>query len=1065
MTLAEVSNLLCVRPARHDLTNVLNQAFMRMRPICRLLLLMCLFTAGSQYSLFSQVTPSTAELRITGKVTDESAVPLSGVSVTLRGTSRGTTTDEGGNFTITVPGANSVLVFSYQGYLSQDVPVNNRTTINIQMAPDATRRDLSEVVVVGYGTQRKVDLTGSVASVTRKDFVNKPFSSPDQILGGRVPGVNIANRSGDPGAPIDVRIRGIGTTGNNQPLWVIDGVPIVQTSNITVNTGSSTESNPLAGINTNDIESIDVLKDASASAIYGARAANGVIIVTTRRGKEGRTSVTYDGYYGVQYVPKARYFDVLNVDQYIALQAELGRDLSAFSGQPFVDWQDAIFKNGPTHSHNLTVSGGSQKATYNVGAGYVVSDGVERGQGFKRLSLKVNSDIQATKFLRFGESLLISSVDRLVQSESGLFAAWSSAANAPYFKIYDPDGPQGYNIETDDTRGEGASGLNMVWRTDTRTNETRIFSKKMLGSVYAELEPITGLKYKMTLGADYNVGDGYFFQETADFGDEERRSLLVQERPLELTTNMSQTLTYHTAFDKHDITALIGHEETTFKFNKMRIQGSGLFNTNVRLPAVASTVASANEADHWALRGLLARVFYSFDNKYLFTFNVRRDATSRFNENNRSGTFPSFSVGWRLSEESFMKDQDIFTDLKIRASWGESGNQFTGQNFAYLNSLATTIFYVIGTGQAIVRGPAPIVFANQNLKWERSAQTDIGFDALLFGGKLELTFDYFNKSTNNVLLSLPIPYSSGYFLPADANLGKIRNSGVEFSAYYRNAIGKLRYSIGGNITTVKNEVLSLGDIPEIITGIGGGQTHRTTVGQPLGYFYGYQTDGIYQNQTDIDNALPDAFSSGPAPGDIRFKDVNGDKVIDAGDRTIIGKSIPDLYYGLNISANYKAFDLSIFLQGVAGTEIYNDAGRSLMSMNNGNNQLTEVLGRWDGEGSTNTIPRASNDDPNGNNRYSDRWIESGDFLRIKNIQIGYTFPPGFLSRITREVLSSSRIYIGVNNLATFTKYKGYDPEVTRGFSFQKGEFPLANGQDSGGSPQPTIVQAGWTITL
>lgn len=1020
-------------------------------------------TMGSSISVYSQ--PTTAGQKVSGKIIDENSNPLIGVSVTVKGASQGTSTDENGNFSITAPSANSTLVISYQGYATQEIALNNRKNLNLQLSPDASQRDLNEVVVVGYGTQRKVDLTGSVASVTRKDFVNKPFSSPDQILGGRVPGVNIANRSGDPGAPIDVRIRGIGTTGNNQPLWVIDGVPIVQTSNVTVNTGSSTESNPLAGINTNDIESIDVLKDASAAAIYGARAANGVIIVTTRRGKEGRTSVTYDGYYGTQFVPKNRRFDLLNVDQYIALQAELGRDLSAFSGEPFVDWQDAIFRTAPTQSHNITVNGGTQKATYNIGAGYITGEGVERGQGFKRISLKVNSDVQATKWLRFGESLLLSSVNRLVQSESGLFAAWSSSANAPYFKIYDPAGPLGYNIETDQTRGNGASGSNLVWRTDTRTNETRIFSKKMLGSVYAELEPIKGLKYKLTLGADYNVGDGFFFQETADFGDEERRSLLVQERPLELTTNMSQTLTYNTKFDKHDVTVLVGHEETTFKFNKMRIQGSGLFNTNVRLPAVASTVASANEADHWALRGLLARVFYSFDEKYLFTFNVRRDATSRFDKDNRSGTFPSFSVGWRLSEEAFMSNQKLFSDLKIRASWGESGNQFTGQNFAYLPSLATTIFYVIGSGQSIVRGPAPIVFANQNLKWERSAQTDIGFDALMLGGKVEVTFDYFNKSTNDVLLSLPIPFSSGYFLPADANLGKIKNSGIELAAYYRNAFGKFRYSIGGNITTVKNEVISLGNIPEIITGIGGGQTHRTTVGQPLGYFYGYQTDGIYQNQQEVDAALPDAFSSGPVPGDIRFKDINNDKVIDAGDRTFIGKSIPDFYYGLNISANYAQFDISVFLQGVAGLEIYNDAGRSLMSMNSGNNQLAEVLGRWDGEGSTNSIPRASQEDPNGNNRYSDRWIEKGDFMRIKNIQIGYTFAPGFLSRITKEVLTSSRLYIGVNNLATFTKYKGYDPEVTRGFSFQKGEFPLANGQDSGGSPQPTIVQAGWSITL
>lgn len=1033
------------------------KVFIRFFP---LFLLFCTLSCFTATSAFAQVA-APVEKRITGKVTDENGNGVPNATVAVKGAQTVTQTDANGNYSINAP-SNATLVFTSVGYAPIEVEARGRTTVNTNLSTQSS--SLGEVVVVGYGTQRKVDLTGAVASVTRKDFANRPFTSPDQILGGRVPGVNITNRSGDPGAPIDVRIRGIGTTGNNQPLWVIDGVPIVQTTNITVNTGSSTESNPLAGINTNDIESIDVLKDASAAAIYGARAANGVIIITTRRGKEGRTSVTYDGSYGVQYVPKGRRLDVLDVSQYIALQKELGRNLSAYAGKPFVDWQDAIFQRGPVHNHNLTISGGTQKANFNVSGGYLENTGVELGQGFKRASLKVNSDISVGKYLRFGESVLLSSVNRLTQTEGGLFAAFNGALNAPYFQIYG-DGYKGYNLETDETRGPGATGYNYVWRSDLDVNNTTIQHKKFLGSVYGEFEPVTGLKYKLTAGVDYNVGDGYFFQEKMDFGNEERRSLLVQERPLELTTTLAHTLTYNKSFGKHDLTALAGYEETSFEFNKMRIQGSNLFNTNVRLPAVASTVASANEADHWALRGLLARVFYSYNDKYLFTFNVRRDATSRFAKNNRSGVFPSFSAGWRVSEEGFMKNQSLFSNLKLRASWGQSGNQFTGQNFAYLPSLATTIFYVVGASQSIVRGPAPIVFANSNLKWERSTQTDAGFDATLLGGKMDLTFDYYHKITNDVLLSLPIPYTSGYFLPADANLGKIKNTGIELSANYRNRLGDFRYSIGGNITTVKNKVLTLGSVPEIITGTSGAQTHRTTAGESLGYFYGFKTNGIYQNEEEVSKALPDAYSAGPKPGDIRFVDVNGDGKIDAGDRTKIGSSIPDFFYGINLSANYKRFDLTVFLQGVAGNEIYNGARIALENMSNGNNQLKTVLDRWKGEGTSNTMPRASLEDPNANNRYSDRWIEKGDFMRIKNLQLGYTIPGNTLSRATREFISGSRIYVGINNLATFTKYKGYDPEVTRGFSFQKGEFPLANGQDPGGSPQPTIVQVGWSITL
>jgi TonB-linked SusC/RagA family outer membrane protein len=1022
-----------------------------------LVLFLSTFACFTGNFAFGQTSP------VSGKVTDENGNPVQGVTVAVKGTQVSTQTDAAGSFTINAP-TNATLVFSSVGYTAGEMEVKGRRTVNLTLATLAS--NLGEVVVVGYGTQRKVDLTGAVASVTRKDFANRPFTSPDQILGGRVPGVNISNRSGDPGAPIDVRIRGVGTTGNNQPLWVIDGVPIVQTTNMTVNTASSTESNPLAGINTNDIESIDVLKDASAAAIYGARAANGVIIVTTRRGKEGKTTVTYDGSYGVQYVPKGRQLDLLNVDEYIALQTEIdpSRNFSAYKGRPFVDWQDAIFKRGAVHSHNLTVSGGSQRANFSVAGGYQENAGVELGQGFKRGSLKVNSDINVGKFLRFGESVLLSSVYRLTQSETGTYAAYNGALNAPYFAIYG-NGPKGYNLETNETRGPGANGFNYVWRSDLDYNKTDIYAKKFLGSVYGEVEPIKGLKYKLTAGVDYNVGDGYFFQNTVNWGNDPRRSLLTQERPLELTTTLAHTLTYNKIFGTHSLTALAGYEETSFEFSKMRIQGSGLFNSAVRLPSVATTVASANEADHWALRGLLARLFYSYRDKYLFTFNVRRDATSRFAEEHRSGVFPSFSAGWRVSEEGFMKNQRLFSSLKVRASWGESGNQFTGQNFAFLPSLGTTIFYVIGAGQSIVRGPAPIVFANKGLKWETSTQTDIGLDASLLGGKVDVTFDYFHKLSNDVLLSLPIPYTSGYFLPADANMGQIKNSGIELSANYRNRAGQFRYSIGGNITTVKNEVVTLGSVNEIIAGYFGNQTHRTAVGQSLGYFYGYKTDGIYQNAAEVSKAVPDAYSAGPKPGDIRFVDVNNDGKVDAGDRTYLGKSIPDFFYGINLSANYKQLDLSVFLQGVGGIQIYNGARIALENMSGGNNQLRSVLDRWKGEGTSNTMPRADRNDPNGNNRYSDRWIENGDFMRIKNLQLGYTFSPSFLGRATRELISNSRIYIAFNNLATFTKYRGYDPEVTRGFSYQKGEFPLANGQDPGGSPQPTMMQVGWSITF
>lgn len=1007
--------------------------------------------------------PNLDELRVTGKVTDDTGEGLIGATVSVKGANSGTVTDINGMYAVTVKDGSAVLVFSYTGYASREEEVGTRTTIDVQLASGL---NLEQVVVVGYGTQRKADLTGAVASVTAKDIGTRPITSLDQAIGGRAPGIHISNRSGDPGAPIEVRIRGVGTAGNNKPLWVIDGVAVELTSNATVNTASYSESNPLAGINPADIESIDVLKDASAAAIYGSRAMNGVILVTTKRGKEGRTTATYDTYFGVQEVAKGRRLDVLNVAEYTALQKEIGRDLSAFSGKPEYDWQDAIFQKGQMQSHNLSVSGGSRNVTFNVAGGYLDQDGVEVGQGFRRMSLRSNTDAKVGDRLRFGQSLIISSTNRLVQSEGGNFAAFQSSINAPYFNPVDASDALGYTASTNATRGEGVSATNYLWATDTRYNETRVVNRKILGSVFGELEILKNLKFRMLYGADYNVTDGFFWQEktAVNYGTGTRGSLLVQERPIELMRNWTNTMTYSKDFGSNNFTILGGYEEVNFRYDKLRLQGRDLFNSNIRFASVANSVAGANEADHWALRSLFSRANLTLRDKYLLQANVRRDESSRFAPGNRVGIFPSFSAGWRLSEESFFesaKDKGI-EYVKLRVSWGQLGNQYTSGSFSYLSSLAINSFYALGNDP--VRGPAPVVLANKDLTWERSTQTDFGVELGLFKGHLDVVFDYYNKVSDDVLLSLPVPMSTGYFLPADANIGSIKNSGIELSATYNNRAGKVRYSIGGNITTVKNEVTDLGSIPEIVTGTGGGQTHRTTVGQPLGYFYGYKTNGIYQTEAEAAAALPDA-SGKPSAGDIRFVDVNGDGKISAADQTNIGSSIPELLYGATASASWKGWDLSIFFQGIGKVQVYNQARRSLENMNNGNNQLTTTLNRWTPSNTNTDMPRATGGDPNGNNRFSDRWVENAAFTRIKNLQLGYAFPSDKVSSKTKDFLSGARVFVAVQNLATFTKYKGYDPEVTRGASFQKGEFSLANGQDSGGSPQPRVTQFGLQVTF
>jgi TonB-linked SusC/RagA family outer membrane protein len=1007
------------------------------------------------------------ETSISGRITDaETGEPLPGVSILIKGKTQGTSSDNDGHYTLNLPPSDGPvsLVFSFIGYQPQEIQVTNQTTINVGLAQDITA--LEEVVVVGYGTQRKVDLTGAVGSLRASDIdiASKAITNADQLLAGRVAGVQITNRSGDPGAPIDVRIRGVGTAGVNSPLWVIDGVPIVQTTNITVNTSSTTDSNPLIGINPADIESIDVLKDASAAAIYGARAANGVIIVTTKRGKAGKAQLTYDGYIGAGTPWKK--LDVLNIKQYIDIQSKLGNDFSEFASLPEVDWQDQVFRTSKVASHNIGVNGGTENANYFIGIGYMDQQGIELTQGFKRYSLKANSDVKIGKRIKIGESMLISSTQRNIQSEDAVFAAASAAANQPFFQVYNPDGPGGYNPETAESRGTQGSSQNYVMRTDPDFTYTKVLARKLLASVYGELDILEGLKYRISEGADYNVGDGSYYTGPIGYDGSPAPSLLVQERPIELTTNFNQTLTYIKSFGKHSLTILAGHEETNFRYDKIRLQGSDLFNPNIKFASTGVQVAGANEADQWALRGYLGRVNYAFADKYLFTFNIRQDYSSRFSKDNRSQAFPSFSAGWRLSQESFFPTTSFIDDVKIRAGWGQSGNQFTGTNFAFLTTLQPTIFYVVGTGpQTVVRGPAPINFANPNVKWETGTQFDIGADLSFFAGKLTATFDYYNKTTNDILLGLPLPYTSGFFLPTDANVGKMINRGIEFALDYRSTAGNLKYDVGGNITTIHNEVLDLGNIPQIISGVGGAQTHQTVVGQPIGSFYGYKTDGIFQNQAEIDAAVPDNISGGREPGDIRFVDVNKDGQIDAEDRTYLGSPIPKFYYGINGSLTLKNFDLSLLLQGVSGQKVYNQARASMEDLRGTQNFLTSALNYWDGEGSSNTMPRLTADDDNQNTRYSDRWIENAGFMRIRDLQLGYAIPSGALTDWTKGMISRFRIYIAAHNLFTFTDYQGYDPEVTRGQSFQKGETPLSNGQDGGSSPQPRIIQFGWQVTF
>lgn len=1002
----------------------------------------------------AQAVSSSSRKTVSGKVTDESGNGLSGVTVTIRGTQQATQTDANGNYTISAP-ANATLEFSSVGFARNTVETKGKSTVNATLS--AQTSNLNEVVVVGYGTQRKADLTGAVGSITRKDFANKPFTSPDQILTGRIAGVNITNRSGDPGAPIEVRIRGIGTAGNNQPLWVIDGVPVAtNTSTITVNTNSGTESNPLSGINPSDIESIDVLKDASATAIYGARANNGVILVTTKRGKAGTAVLSYDGYVGAQAVPKDKLFKVLNTEQFIKFQKEgMDNDFSAFAGKPTVDWQDLVYRTGVATTHNLTVSGGNQNATYSFGGGYFKQEGIQIAQNFARYSAKATSDVKVGKYLKFGESLLLGRTERQVQSEETMNSGSIATTNAPFFQPYKANGE--YNPSSTANTG-GASAQNLLWQNDPGAGYTKLQHNKILGNLYGEIEPIKGLKYKASIGLDYNEATGVFYQNAIDFdaSGAPRTSLIVNEQPKEATLTLTHTLTYDKTFGKNKLTALVGYEQTSYLLRRLRVQANGLFNPPLGLAGGAGAFGSSETADHWNIQGKLARLFYSYDERYLLTATIREDKSSRFAKANNTGYFPSFSVGWRLSQEKFLKDSKLFNDLKIRAGWGQSGNQFTGTNFSYLPALSSNVKYVVGKGnQAIVTGYAPVLFANPDLKWETAIQTNIGLDFSMVNYKLSGSVDYFSRTTKDLLISIPVALTTGFYQFADLNSGTLTNKGVEVTLSYRDKIGDFGYNVSGNFTHVKNQFTKL---PEGIDYIQLNDK-RISVGRPLGYFYGYKTDGIYQ--TDAEVPTTEGYAGAKA-GDIRFVDVNGDKKLTDADRTFLGSPIPKFFYGMSLNGNYKSLDLSIVLQGVGNYTVFDGPRSGLESMSGTSNQSVAVLERWTPTHKTNSMPRA-NSSYNTSNGFTDRFLENAAFLRVKNLQLGYNIKS--ISSATKGVISYARFYIGVSNLFTFTKYKGYDPEVTRQQSFAGGENQFLNGYDNGSSPQPRMFQLGWQINF
>lgn len=1003
---------------------------------------------------------------VRGIVTDgETKEAIIGATVLEKGTLNGTTTDYDGRFLISVSDANDSLEIAFVGYKTIVEPINGRSEVNVQIFQELT--ELDEVVVIGYGTQKKKVTTGAIASVNSEEIVSTPILRMEQAMQGRTAGVQVTNLSGQPGEAPTVRVRGAGTTGNAEPLYIVDGMAV----------------GGIDYLNPGDIETIDVLKDAASAAIYGARAANGVILITTKGSKEGDMTVTYSGYHGVQNV--ARTIDMLNAEQYRMIMNEGARN--AGLTEPFdlneipkhnTNWQDHLFQsNAPITNHEISVSGGTKKSSYISSMSYFSQQGIIGGDKsqFDRITGRLNSRHQVNDFFRFGSNLAYSHIVRRgIASNQSFNGAYSSALNLdPLTPLYETDenilSQYPYSVEpvvtTTDGRVYGISNyvgaevVNPLALLEIQNAETRV--DKIVGNVFGEIEVIEGLKLNTSFGIDlaYVLNDSYrplFFLNGAQLNDEKTSVSKGIDRYY--TWQWENTLVFSRQIEDHNISLLAGTTASRSVFENL----TG-FNAKVPITdpdhvylnmATDTAWTAGGGAWHAALLSAFGRVTYDYKSKYSFTGILRRDGSSKFGANKRYGIFPSLGVSWVLSDEDFIPDLGPVNFLKLRASWGINGNQEIG-NYQFISVMDKSRGYIFGGGRMI--GASPAYIENNDIHWEESEQIDIALDVRAYQNRLTATIDYYVKTTSGLLERIPIPAHVGND-PPYANVGSVQNKGVEISINWRQSINDFNYSVGVNAAYNKNKMVKIGNEEGVLPGASwaiAGMVTRAEVGLPIGYFWGYKTDGIFQNLTDVYSHIGSTgqvLQPNAKPGDVRFVDVDKNGVLNEKDRTIIGNPTPDWTLGFNTSAQYKQFDFSMLIVGSLGNDVFNGMQRRDLRYTN---KPATSLDRWTGEGTSNTVPRYTWIDINNNNRISDLYIEDGSFAKVKNIQIGYTIPKGILSKFKSK---DWRFYISVENLLTITKYSGADPEIGAMSSFDIGI-------DRGIYPQSRTLRLGTSMTF
>lgn len=1057
---------------------------------------------------------------IKGHVIDEKKEPIIGASILVKGTSEGTITDYDGNFSLKEVPGNAVLVVSYMGYETQEILLNNRKEIKISMRENTQLID--EVVVVGYGVQKKRDVTTAIASLRSGDLKGQPVTSMAEAMTGRMPGVQVTQASGAPGASLSIKVRGTGTiTAGTSPLYVVDGIPLAEEQ--------------LNTFNMNDVESIEVLKDASSAAIYGSRGSNGVVLITTKKGSEGKVSVNYSGYYGWQSVSKK--IDMLNAYEYADLVKDArnnsyvdkmesvnrkriaqgkaplpfsitdnnslrlsntGTDyntiipvevqpyLDGVSGLTDTDWQDEIFRTAGMQNHTLSVGGGNSKVKYYTSIDLLDQEGVIINSDFSRYSARLNLEVTEGRF-RFGVNFNPSyTIENKVNADGaynanggGVIA--SALHSSPIFSVYNADGTFNFaqNAWSPDTQTEVNGSIKkgnsqtQVWNPvalavlqEDKTKATRLF-----GNIFGEVSLIEDLKYKINFGMDiYHDSRSRFRPSTIPVsntaGNPESEAEAKSNTSQLYSWLLEQTLNYTKEFNGHSLSALGGWTLQYQRDESNYVFANGFITNNIPTLNAGTVTQGNSHASEWALASGLARVQYNYLGKYMLTGAIRTDGASRFGTENRWGWFPSVSAGWRLSEESFMKSLKWVDDLKLRASYGLTGN-FRIPNYGSQGEVSYYSYVLGGSSPAVIQGAAPSSMPNPRLRWEKTAQINAGFDASLFANKLTLGLDLYNSNTYDLLLKVPVPMTTGYATRLE-NIGKVNNKGIEFNIGSNLKFGDLTWTAYFNISKNINEVKALGpgNADIISSGTVSNAYFLTRVGEPIGSYYLPVVEGVFKNQAEVDAYLhyydsPTNYGlADTKPGDFKFKDVNGDGKLDISDtdRAIVGNYMPDFTYGFGTNLMWRGIDFGVVFQGVYGNEILNLSRRYFYNHEGNMNNYKGALNRWKSESDPGSGWNVrANRVSKGQNGTTSTWhVEDGSYLRVKNIAVGYTLPASLTKRVH---IQNARIYCSMQNPFTFTKYEGYNPEVSNRSAV------TTNGEDYGVYPLAKTTTIGVNLSF